>query len=270
MRTTHPPIHHTWGMHLGAGAVLAGSLLLAAVLVPVRAGATPTPPEHKVTICHRTDSVTNPYTVNTVDISSTDGSLGTGSNDHTHHLGALFDFAADPDVAYPPPHNGDQWGDIIPPYQYGDTPEESFPGMNWDTAGQAIWQAGCTAPPASTTTTSSTTSSTTTSSTTSTSTTTTAPTTTTTQPTTTTTPSTSTTEATTSTTAVVPTSIEATTTTLAMTPTTQGTQVQGKVIPRNALAATGAAVGVLAALGATLVGLGLALMVASKRRRLAL
>jgi hypothetical protein len=242
-------MHQEWGMHIGGGAVLAGTLLLGAVLVPVRAEATPSPPAHKVTICHRTDSVTNPYTVNPVDISSTDGSLGTGSNDHTHHLGPAFDYTADPNVAYPPPRNGDQWGDIIPPYQWGETPEESFPGMNWDATGQAIWEAGCTLPAPTTTAT------------TAAPVTTAAPTTTTTQATT------STTEATTSTTAaVLPVTIEPTTSTQAATPPTGGSQVLGETVTRNALAVTGGEVVVLSTLGAGLVGLGLALMVATKRR----
>jgi hypothetical protein len=232
-----------------------GALLMGAVLLPVRAAATPSPPEHKVTICHRTNSVTNPYRVNTVDISSTDGSLGKGSNDHTHHLGLAFDFSADPDVAYPPPRNGDQWGDIIPPYQWGETPEQSFPGMNW-VAGQAIWEAGCTVPGSTTSTTHGTTS-------------TTQATTSTTRATTSTTQATtSTTRATTSTTAaVLPTTIERSTTTMVVTPTTRPTQVLPETIPRNALAVTGGEAVLLTVLGATLIGLGLALMAATKRAR---
>lgn len=99
--------------------------------------------DHKVTICHRTNSVTNPYVRITVDYSAADGATGKGNNDHTHHLGPVFDFAADPAVAYPTPRNGDQWGDIIPPYTYDNG---SFAGLNWTEAGQAVWDAECGQP----------------------------------------------------------------------------------------------------------------------------
>lgn len=81
-----------------------------------------------VTLCHRTNSVTNPYRVITV---SVDGSNGEFQGpDHTGHDGPAFDFSADPAVTYPPPHNGDQWGDIIPPYSWTGG---SYPGLNWPT-----------------------------------------------------------------------------------------------------------------------------------------
>ena len=39
----------------------------------------------------------------------------------------------------------DDWGDIIPPYPYVDKNGEPqiFPGRNWSTDGQAIWENGC-------------------------------------------------------------------------------------------------------------------------------
>jgi hypothetical protein len=90
---------------------------------------------HKVTICHRTNSNTNPYVVITVDVSAADGSLGKGGNDHTHHDGPVWNPSLkDAHI---------KWGDIIPPYTYNGT---SFPGMNWP-AGQAIHENGCEAPP---------------------------------------------------------------------------------------------------------------------------
>ncbi len=98
----------------------------------------------KVTICHRTNSVTNPYTVNTVAVSSIDGSK---KNDHTQHVGPIFDFS-NPDK-YEPPFNGDEWGDIIPPT------ENDADGQNWTEVayeggptGQEIFDAGCRAPEA--------------------------------------------------------------------------------------------------------------------------
>ena len=91
-----------------------------------------------VTICHRTNSVEGPYQVNTVSYDGANGDLEAhGGNDHDEHLGDAFDFEADPDVEYPTPRNGDQWGDIIPPIPYGDG--QSTDGLNWDEAGQAIY-----------------------------------------------------------------------------------------------------------------------------------
>lgn len=90
------------------------------------------PVSHKVTICHRTDSYSNPYVVNTPDISSS-GHL-TGGHD-TEHEGPLW-YAEIP--------QGTEWGDIIPPYTYTDDDGNVFnyPGQNWTAEGQAIWESG--------------------------------------------------------------------------------------------------------------------------------
>src|SRR6185503_1075203 len=96
---------------LAAGAALSLSLLY--LVGP--ALATKPDPLHRVTICHRTNSVTNPYVKITVDEASVDGNEGNdnGQGDHLlEHLGPVFDANNPP----PPPHNGDQWGDIIPPF----------------------------------------------------------------------------------------------------------------------------------------------------------
>jgi|GEM_PF-994088 len=88
----------------------------------------------KVTICHRTDSVTNPYTNPTVDMSSVDGNAGNdnGQGDHLlEHTGPVFQVGFTHD---------DTWGDIIPPLPGVTT------GLNWTAEGQAIWNNGCNLP----------------------------------------------------------------------------------------------------------------------------
>lgn len=54
-----------------AGWLAVSRLVGAALLVPAVTMATPPDPGHKVTICHRTNSDTNPYVMETVDIAST-------------------------------------------------------------------------------------------------------------------------------------------------------------------------------------------------------
>ena len=123
---------------------VAFGLILAGVLV-TKAGAAP---QDKVTICHRTNSVRNPYvqqTVNENSIVMPDGSPA----GHGLHTGPV----------YPQP----DWGDIIPPFTYTNDRGGSsvYDGMNWSTGGQAVWNGGCevdlTEPPEETTTTTTTT-----------------------------------------------------------------------------------------------------------------
>ena len=103
----------------------------------------------KVTICHTTSSTTNPYESITV---SKSGVL----NGHVGHTGPVYVEGM---------KKGD-WGDIIPLFTYSkpkkdseseensqseenskseenSESEETFPGLNWDADGQAIWNAGC-------------------------------------------------------------------------------------------------------------------------------
>ena len=165
--------------------------------------------DEKVSYCHATADVTNPYTLLTTAVASI---IQQG---HHLHLGPVF------------PDGGRRggWGDIIPPFDYFGG---SFPGLNFP-RGFDVLKAGCKvnitpAPPETTTTAATTTTSTTT--------TTTEPTTTTTEPTTTTTePATTTTESTTTTTE--PTSPTTGTTAPESTTTTLG---QGENVPTTTLA----------------------------------
>ena len=116
--------------------IAAASILIVQAALPAVVTASPT--KQKVTICHRTDSVTNPYVKETVSSSSVDGNNGNdnGQGDHLLvHTGPVFQSGFT--------HN-DTWGDIIPPFdtkrQGYDSPQTS---LNWNTAGQAIWNNKC-------------------------------------------------------------------------------------------------------------------------------
>jgi hypothetical protein len=87
---------------------------------------------HKVTLCHATDSTSNPYVLITVDYHG-------AMNGHAGHAGPLFS----PDTA------SQGWGDVIPPFDFG--PDGTFAGMNWTADGQAILANGCVAVPTTTT-----------------------------------------------------------------------------------------------------------------------
>jgi hypothetical protein len=112
-----------------SAAVVAGPAI--AAVAP--AGATPPNPDHKVTLCHRTGSATNPYIVITTDIAS-DGYVKGGHTGHDQIGNGLG-------------------GDIIPAYEYvaknGDVFD--FPGKNLDTiiggaTGAEILANGCVIP----------------------------------------------------------------------------------------------------------------------------
>ncbi len=86
----------------------------------------------KYTICHRSDSVTNPYIRERVDISAIDG-IG-GSDHFGQHKGPLASSQA---VAQALKSSHKKWGDIIPP-----TPINPA-GLNWTPVGQAMWANDC-------------------------------------------------------------------------------------------------------------------------------
>ena len=88
--------------------------------------------EHKVTICHRTNSVKNPYVQIEVDESAVDG---TGPGDHfKRHQGPLASSEA---VAQQLKDSHTKWGDIIPPVA------PFHDGLNWTAEGQAIYNNNC-------------------------------------------------------------------------------------------------------------------------------
>jgi hypothetical protein len=108
---------------------LAGVTAVAGTIMVVSAmGATAAPQaaakDPKVTLCHRTDSETNPYVTITV-------AAAAAYNAHFKiHKG---------DVWFPGHPKKPFWGDIIPPSVYKGTNFQ----QNWNAAGQAIFNNGC-------------------------------------------------------------------------------------------------------------------------------
>jgi hypothetical protein len=92
--------------------------------------------EHKVTICHRTDAVKNPYVVITVDSSAADGQPPAKGDHALEHVGPIASSEA---VAQMLKDQHIEWGDIIPPH-------DNFGGLNWTAEGQAIFKNDCKAP----------------------------------------------------------------------------------------------------------------------------
>jgi hypothetical protein len=130
----------------------AGAALIALAVVPWAMGRQATadsssgsPGDHKVTICHRTNADSNPYVVITVDTDAAGGGKDLGAGDHAaEHQGPVWNATLKDQHI--------EWGDIIPPYV--DDQGVAFPGLNWTTEGQALFNNGCAAvvsPPPTTT-----------------------------------------------------------------------------------------------------------------------
>lgn len=128
-------------------ATLACALALSGVMIAVSpATATPRTNE-KVTICHRTHAVTNPYRQITVSMSSIvgNGNSGNGHGDTTSGNNSHNPFNSNAGQVFNPsfsyPANQKQWQDIIPPFTYvpANGNPGSFAGLNWTDVGKAIY-----------------------------------------------------------------------------------------------------------------------------------
>ena len=90
--------------------------------------------DHKVTICHATNSATNPYTKNTVSYKSVVKKAGHNSHQHDG-------VAVSIDHAEQLKKSGKRWGDIIP-----ELAKYNFAGMNLTTEGRTILANDCKFP----------------------------------------------------------------------------------------------------------------------------
>jgi len=122
-------------------ALVVASLAMTLLLGVAPASAT-RPTGHKVTICHATNSVTNPYVEINVDIASA-GFPDDGSG-HDGHLGNVPANVAELQAMK---DAGEHWGDVIPAYTYdGVTPSFNYPGLNLTPAGLALLENHCAIP----------------------------------------------------------------------------------------------------------------------------
>lgn len=118
---------------------LAGVTSLLLALAPLTTGpvqASQSGDDHKVTLCHRTNSENKPYVEITVDKAA----VFKAGHD-THDEGPVWQpgFKAE----------GKRWGDIIPPFDYFESPQDErdnqpshYPGLNW-AEGQQLLENGC-------------------------------------------------------------------------------------------------------------------------------
>ena len=111
-------------------------MAVAALIVPTSSLAAD--PKTEITICHATGSQSHPYEVNSPAINSSGAFEGELSGGHNSHTGPVWSPGAQ------------DWGDIIPPYEYPPA-NFNYPGLNWTTAGQAIYNNGCNIPQATAT-----------------------------------------------------------------------------------------------------------------------
>jgi hypothetical protein len=98
-----------------------------AALLTAAAAASSTPNTPSVTLCHGTNSNTNPYVQITVDAAG-------AFNGHLGHTGPIWDPSLKAQHI--------QWGDIIPPFVFNGN---TF-SLNWTPIGIAFWNNGCNIP----------------------------------------------------------------------------------------------------------------------------
>ncbi|HEY5155885.1 MAG TPA: hypothetical protein VIJ47_14185 [Acidimicrobiales bacterium] len=115
------------------GSVVALMVLGASAIWGMGIASSASATDHKVTLCHATDSYTNPYVSVTVDYHSV------VNGGHGNHDGPVFD----------PSVQGRKWGDIIPAFDLG--PGAQYAGMNLDAVGQTILTSDCSVVPSTTT-----------------------------------------------------------------------------------------------------------------------
>lgn len=116
-------------------------VLTGAVLMPSPAkAAKPGDEGHKITICHRTNSATNPYVSIKVDENAADGVSGNSGNQADHYGEHQGPLASSVEVAKELKKQKIEWGDIIPPI------DGVHDGLNWTAEGQAIYNNGCKIP----------------------------------------------------------------------------------------------------------------------------
>ena len=123
----------------------AAALTLAVAATPLAAGvasASQGGEDHKVTLCHRTNSEHNPYVVITIDKA---GVYKTGHDSHDE--GGVYQAG---DKA-----RGVRWGDIIPAFDYYATPQDQkdgtvshYDGLNTTAEGLSVLANGCEVPSA--------------------------------------------------------------------------------------------------------------------------
>lgn len=107
------------GLLVAAGAAAAGALAFAIPTMTADAATS-----GKVTLCHRTDSETNPYVRITV------APAGAYNGHYTEHKGTVWT------KTHP---KEPKWGDVIPPFSY----RGKTYSLNYGTRGQAIFANGC-------------------------------------------------------------------------------------------------------------------------------
>ena len=91
--------------------------------------------DDNITICHRTNSVNNPYNQIKVDPDSADGNTDNdnGKGDHSEHTGPVGTSEA---VTQALKDNKQDWGEIIPAH-------DNYAGLNWTADGQAVYNNDC-------------------------------------------------------------------------------------------------------------------------------